>query len=71
MSQNIGQIKNWGELELNDLTSGPKEIELGTGAEFIGASNLISTDHVLKDWFLDKRLKGVTNHQSRSHLTQD
>jgi DNA (cytosine-5)-methyltransferase 1 len=71
MAQNINRIKKWGELELNGLSSGPKEIELGIGAEFIQSSNLISTNHVLKDWFLDKRLKGVTNHQSRSHLTQD
>ena len=71
ISKNIGQIKKWGELELNGLFSGPKEIELDTGAEFIAASNLISKKHVLKDWFIDKRLRGVTNHQSRSHLTQD
>jgi DNA (cytosine-5)-methyltransferase 1 len=71
MSQNINQIKNWGELELNGLSSGPKEIELGTGAEFIKANNVISENHELKEWFIDKRLKGILNHESRSHLTQD
>lgn len=71
MSQNINRIKKWGELELNGLSSGPKEIELGTGAEFIKAVNVIPRNHVLKDWFIDKRLKGLINHESRAHLTQD
>jgi DNA (cytosine-5)-methyltransferase 1 len=71
MSKNIDQIKQWGELQLNGLSSGPKELELGTGAEYLKASNSISKSHVLKDWFIDKRLKGVLNHESRSHLTQD
>lgn len=71
MSQNIKQIKKWGELELNGLSFGPKEIELGTGAEFVKATNAIPRNHILKKWFIDKRLKGIMNHESRSHLTQD
>ena len=71
MSKNISQIKKWGELELNRLSSGPKAIELGTGAEYIRAINLISENHELKDWFIDKRIKGLINHESRAHLTQD
>jgi DNA (cytosine-5)-methyltransferase 1 len=71
MSKNIDQIKVWGELKLNGLTDGPKEIELGTGSEFVKASNTISKNHILKDWFIDKRLNGVVNHESRTHLTQD
>jgi DNA (cytosine-5)-methyltransferase 1 len=73
LARNIGQIKKWGELELNELSSGPKEIKLETGSEFIEVSNTnaITRNNLLKDWFIDKRLKGVTNHQSRSHLTQD
>jgi DNA (cytosine-5)-methyltransferase 1 len=71
MSKNIDQIKAWGELNLNGLTDGPKEIELGTGSEFVKAGNTISKSHILKDWYIDKRLNGVVNHESRSHLTQD
>lgn len=71
MSQNINQIKAWGELDLNGLSNGPIEIELDTGAEFLKASYLIKRNHVLKNWFIDKRLKGVLNHESRSHLSQD
>lgn len=71
MTQNINQIKKWGELELNGLSKGPTEIKLGTGGEFIKANNTIMKNHVLKTWFIDRRLKGVVNHQSRTHLTQD
>lgn len=71
MSKNINQIKIWGELDLNGLADGPKEIELSTGAEYIKTNNLIYRNHILKDWYIDKRLKGVVNHESRSHLTQD
>ncbi len=41
------------------------------GAEYVKCPKSISKDHVLKDWYLDKRLDGVSNHQSRSHLIQD
>lgn len=71
MSKNIKQIKDWGELDLNGLSKGPKEIELGKGSEFVRCNNLIARNHVLKDWYIDKRLQGVTNHESRTHLTQD
>ncbi|GGZ88194.1 DNA cytosine methyltransferase [Algibacter mikhailovii] len=71
MSKNIDQIKVWGELGLNGLSDGPKEIELGKGSEFVMANNRISRNHILKDWYIDKRLKGFVNHESRTHLTQD
>lgn len=71
MSQNIEQIKVWGQLQLNGLFDGSDEIELGTGSEYLRAENLMPKNHILKNWYIDKRLKGVLNHESRSHLTQD
>lgn len=71
MSQNINQIKKWGDLKLNGLSNGVSDIEFGTGSEYLEARNLISSNHVLKKWFIDNRIKGIVNHQSRSHLTQD
>lgn len=71
MSKNIHQIKEWGDFELNGLTNGPKEIKLGIGSEYVKAKNLIARNHILKNWFIDKKLNGVLNHESRSHLTQD
>lgn len=71
MSKNINQIREWGELQLNGLFDSQKKIELDTGLEFIKSGNLISKNHILKDWYIDKRLNGVVNHESRTHLTQD
>lgn len=67
----IDKIKEWGDLDLNGLSSGPFKITEGTGSEFIKFKKSISTNHTLHDWFYDKRLKGIANHESRSHLTQD
>lgn len=71
MSTNINQIKKWGDIHLNGLSDGPKEIALGTGSEYLEAEDIIENHHVLKRWFIDSSLGGVVNHESRSHLTQD
>ena len=57
--QNINQIMEWGEIDLNGLSSGPKNIDLGTGAEFIEYRNVFSKNNVLKKWFIDKSLNGI------------
>ncbi len=41
------------------------------GAEFVPAINTIEKNHPLKCWYLDKKLNGIPNHQSRSHLLED
>jgi DNA (cytosine-5)-methyltransferase 1 len=71
MTKNLNQIKKWGDLELNYLSNGPLNIELNTGKEFISSTSCISSKHKLKSWFVDPRLKGFANHESRSHLSQD
>ncbi|WP_242094324.1 DNA cytosine methyltransferase [Aestuariivivens sediminicola] len=43
----------------------------GTGGEFIEINNDPSSLSIHDSWYVDKNLKGVLNHQSRSHLTQD
>ncbi|GAI78119.1 unnamed protein product, partial [marine sediment metagenome] len=43
----------------------------GIGAEFVEACNTINNNHPLSKWYLDNKLKGVPNHQSRSHLVED
>jgi DNA (cytosine-5)-methyltransferase 1 len=35
------------------------------------AAALIANDHPMADWYLDARLNGILQHESRSHLTQD
>lgn len=45
--------------------------KFSNGAEFIPAINTIEKNHILEKWYLDERLDGVANHQSRSHLLED
>jgi DNA (cytosine-5)-methyltransferase 1 len=49
------------------LTASPH----GIGSEFVQAAETIETGHPLEKWFVDKKLEGVVNHQSRSHLVED
>nr|WP_255749191.1 DNA cytosine methyltransferase [Gramella crocea] len=42
----------------------------GIGSEFV-AHETPGPDNPLHDWYKDPNLKGVTNHESRSHLVQD
>ncbi len=45
-------------------------LESDTGDQFVPCATP-TTKNPLFDWYVDKRLKGVANHQSRSHLVQD
>lgn len=59
------------KLDINedcDLVAPPE----GMGVEFFVTQSLtLDKDHVLYNWYSDKKLKGVTHHVSRSHLVQD
>jgi DNA (cytosine-5)-methyltransferase 1 len=67
----IIQIKKWGHFELNDFSKELKKFDNGIGREYVKASKTISSKHTLYKWFHDSNLKGLANHQSRSHLAQD
>lgn len=71
ITKQITTLKRWGELPLNGLNKGPTAYKHGTGAEFIKCNNVIDKNHPLKSWYLDEKLNGVANHESRTHLTQD
>lgn len=71
MNYNIDRIKDWGELSLNGLKNGAKKLRGGIGSEFVKVSNSLNKNHPLYHWYIDEKLKGIPNHQSRSHLTQD
>lgn len=65
------EISSWNGLikDINvDHISSP---ECGIGNEYISTTNTIDLNHPLKNWYLDEKLKGVINHQSRSHLVED
>lgn len=71
MSKQIKKIKKWGDLQLNGLEMDFKESQFDTGSEFVKCKNTIDDKHQLSTWYLDPKLDGVANHESRSHLTQD
>ena len=71
ISNFLKTIKAWGGIELNGLGTGPTSLKHGIGAEYIKSGNCIKSNHPLFDWYIDKELKGIANHKSRSHLTQD
>ena len=71
LGTNLSKIKKWGDLELNGLRGGPKRIDAGIGSEFIKTGQTLDAKHSLRKWYYDSKLKGLANHESRSHLTQD
>ena len=71
ISEQIEILKTWGEIPVNGVYDGPQVFKFGIGAEFIPYEDTIDNNHPLKDWYLDDNLKGITNHESRAHLTQD
>ncbi|MEQ8773746.1 MAG: DNA cytosine methyltransferase [Marinoscillum sp.] len=71
IADQIDKLKKWGEIPLNGLSTGPSNYLNGIGSEFVECSSSIENDHPLKSWYLDSKLNGVPNHESRSHLTQD
>jgi DNA (cytosine-5)-methyltransferase 1 len=71
MSDQIKKLKKWGDLELNGLSNGPTTHIRGIGSEFESAENTMNSNHPLYNWYIDSNLKGLPNHESRAHLTQD
>ena len=67
--ENAEKIKGWGEFK--GFSKPIERAELQTGSEFIPNTDSTAPPKALKDWYLDNRLNGVANHQSRAHLTQD
>lgn len=41
------------------------------GSEYVNTDVAISENHKLDNWYSDRQIKGVINHESRGHLTQD
>ncbi len=67
----IEKLKKWGDIPLNGLYKGPVKFPDGIGGEFIRINDTIDPEHPLENWFLDPKLDGIPNHESRTHLTQD
>jgi DNA (cytosine-5)-methyltransferase 1 len=64
-------LKRWPQFdEIKGLTKQDNEIE-SPGNNYIPSKNTIEINHPLFGWFYDPRLKGVIQHESRSHLVYD
>ena len=67
----LNEIRTWNgfaEIDKNELVLN----EINTcGSEFVRCENSIRKNHLLYKWYNDSRLKGVINHESRSHLLED
>lgn len=66
----FNEISRWNGFSLVQTNNNIEVPYYGGGAEFIH-NPVSSTNNPLSWWYYDARLKGVCNHQSRSHLTQD
>lgn len=54
-----------------DFSKAPiKSPKLGIGSEFI-ACTTPGSNNPLKKWYNDSNIQGISNHESRAHLTQD
>ncbi|MEX0361115.1 MAG: DNA cytosine methyltransferase, partial [Allomuricauda sp.] len=65
------EIESLNGIDIKDLPLKIKAPKIGLGSEFVKCKNTIDENHSLKKWYIDEKLKGVPNHQSRSHLVQD
>jgi DNA (cytosine-5)-methyltransferase 1 len=71
ISEFKSDIFSWNGFSAKDL-NGKVSFEYGRGAEFIPYNEeTLDINHPLYKWYYDKKLKGVINHESRSHLLQD
>lgn len=64
-------IKKWNDFHLNGYGSFPNVPKYGYGSEFIEGRFNLHSKIELREWYKDDNLKGVANHESRSHLKQD
>ncbi len=71
INEYLTKVQSWGNFSLNGLSSGVKHLANGIGSEFLKSGNKISKKHALHLWYSDAKLKGIANHQSRAHLSQD
>lgn len=67
--EHLKELSKWDDLKSQNISD---DIQLlDNGAEFVECSNTIDPNNTLAKWYLDDKLKGVPNHESRTHLKQD
>jgi len=73
MAQQVERLEEWGNLDLDKFEFHMEGLNNGVGHEFIKSENDFThgCPSKLQKWYIDPKIKGVANHESRSHLTQD
>lgn len=64
------EIISWNGFAKDNSKEALKVPDNGIGSEFIHCKTP-SKSNPLFDWYYDPKMKGITNHKSRSHLVQD
>ncbi len=68
-NHHFNELSSWSELKIKSSINQNKLFN--SGSEFVRCENTINNNHILANWFVDDRLNGVPNHESRTHLKQD
>lgn len=64
------EILSWKEFRTKKSFGAIKASSNGLGAEYVKCETP-AEENPLKEWFQDKKLLGVCNHQTRTHLVED
>ena len=67
-TDHLREFSSWSEI---DIKKSLIEKTLNTGGEYVKCDISIDRNHSLFKWYIDKKLDGVPNHESRTHLKQD
>lgn len=69
-NQHYKELSGWNDLTLAQNHKYNDGL-LNSGAEFVECTNTIDPSNELAKWFEDKKLTGIPNHETRTHLKQD
>lgn len=70
MNNNLNELIKLNGFDISDYFD-VNNSNYGTGGEYLEYYSEKQKDIAHHSWYLDKKLKGVLNHKSRSHLTED
>lgn len=69
-NEHAKELCAWGEFT-KTICLKSSETLLFTGGEFVPCQNTIDSKNKLFSWYTDPNLKGIPNHETRTHLLQD
>ena len=64
------EVHSWNGFASNKSIRNVKASEHGIGSEFVKCDTPLE-GNPLKEWYKDKKLNGVSNHETRTHLLED